>query len=295
MVSSTRPSARALTNASSVRHSSTAATRLAAVVAAVLGLCLGIDLGTGNGVAFVLSSGLVQQTLGRLTAAPAMGRLRPTATVRHAEPFDPFGWKGKFKDTLQGFMDGMAEEEPSKLEEAMIVEIFDKFDSDKDGILDLDEFNTLQTATEGEEAVYTQDQLKQLLLAVNPDMEAPEEGMPFADYRNLYVKRRLRDAYITDVTRDHMKIFGPGGGNAAAKAAELEAQAAAGLTVGSAVTIEGLAGAVELNGKEGQLVSPVQSEAAMVAEGRVIVQLSDGERVALKPANVKAKVAPAVD
>lgn len=184
-------------------------------------------------------------------------------------------------------MDGMgSDEQPSKLEEQMIKEIFEKFDEDKDGILNLKEFNTLQVATEGEEAVYNQEQLEQLLLAVNPDMKEPERGMPFADYRALYAEGRLRRAYGTDVTRDHVKIFGPGGGVAAAAAvAESESEV---LAAGTSVTIQGLQGAKELNGQTGEIVAPVESEAEMVAEGRVIVQLADGERLALRPANVQA-------
>merc|ERR1719499_110143 len=142
----------------------------------------------------------------------------------------------------------------------MMYEIFQKFDLDKDGFLNIDEFNTLQVATEGEEAVYNLEQLTALLLQVNPDLEEPKRGMPYEDYRRLYVERRLRDAYSTDVTRDHLKIFGPGGGQAAAAvAAAAKAEAAKagaakaegggedGLAEGAAVRIEGLSGAVELN------------------------------------------------
>ncbi|CAE7880001.1 pab1 [Symbiodinium microadriaticum] len=70
--------------------------------------------------------------------------------------------------------------------------IFEKFDTDKDGILNLKEFNELQVSTEGGEAMYNSDQLKQLLIAVNPDVKAPEKGMPFSDYRRLYLEGGLR-------------------------------------------------------------------------------------------------------
>ncbi|CAE7238809.1 unnamed protein product, partial [Symbiodinium necroappetens] len=74
--------------------------------------------------------------------------------------------------------------------------IFEKFDTDKDGILNLkawsQEFNELQVSTEGGEAMYNSDQLKQLLIAVNPDVKAPEKGMPFSDYRRLYLEGGLR-------------------------------------------------------------------------------------------------------
>merc|ERR1719499_1086678 len=145
----------------------------------------------------------------------------------------------------------------------MMYEIFQKFDLDKDGFLNIDEFNTLQVATEGEEATYNLEQLTALLLQVNPDLEDPKKGMPYEDYRRLYVERRLRDAYSTDVTRDHLKIFGPGGGQAAAAVAAAAKQAGkeaeGDLAEGAVVRIEGLSGAVELNGREGHIVAPVDS------------------------------------
>mmetsp|Transcript_97351 Transcript_97351/g.208886 ORF Transcript_97351/g.208886 Transcript_97351/m.208886 type:complete len:261 (-) Transcript_97351:58-840(-) len=211
-------------------------------------------------------------------------RAAPCRTACRAEPeaFDPFGWKGKLKDTVEGLMNNMEDEQvPSQQEEAMMIEIFQKYDADKDGILKLEEFNTLQTATEGADAVYNLEQLQSLLVSVNPDIEQPERGMPFADFRRLYVDRRLRQTYSTDVMRDHLKIFGPGYGAAAQAPAE-------GLAAGTAVKIQGLSGAVELNGQGGHVVVPVESEKDMVQEGRVIVKLGDGERVALKPANVVA-------
>eukprot|EP00435_Cladocopium_sp_Y103_P012159 s1574_g3.t1 len=74
----------------------------------------------------------------------------------------------------------------------LLGQIFEKFDLDRDGVLNLKEFNELQMTTEGSEALYNADQLKSLLLAVNPDMEKPELGMPFADYRRLYLEGRMR-------------------------------------------------------------------------------------------------------
>jgi len=214
-------------------------------------------------------------------ARSVAGSARHGPTARRAEAsFDPFGWKGALKDTVEGLMDGMqGDDPPSKFEEAMIVEIFQKFDLDKDGVLDLEEFNTLQVTTEGPEAVYDLDQLKQLLEAVDSDHPEPEKGMPFAVYRRLYAEGRLRRAYNTDVQRDYEKIFGQGGGAAAASSA---------LQEGAQVVVDGLAGAVELNGQTGEIVAPLDSEVEMVKEGRVIVKLADGERVALRIANVKA-------
>merc|ERR1719270_2885313 len=75
--------------------------------------------------------------------------------------------------------------------ENLINEIFSKFDVDKDGFLNLDEFNALQTATEGTEAAYDAAALEELLLAVDPDLEDREKGMPFKMYRRLYVDRIL--------------------------------------------------------------------------------------------------------
>jgi len=126
--------------------------------------------------------------------------------------------------------------------------------------------------------------------------------MPFVEYRRLYADRRLKEAYGTDVTRDHVKVFGVAGGQAAERAeaalkkqAEEAAQKAATMAVGSAVTIQGLSGAKELNGQKGHIADPQEAEADMVAEGRVIVLLADGDRVALKPANIQVAESKVVD
>mmetsp|Transcript_118574 Transcript_118574/g.377977 ORF Transcript_118574/g.377977 Transcript_118574/m.377977 type:complete len:291 (-) Transcript_118574:193-1065(-) len=235
--------------------------------------------------ASAFSAGASQSSIGQHLSA------RQLRTPMRAEAFDPFGWKNSLKDTFGGLLGGFSDEAPSKIEEQMIFEIFQKFDSDGDGILNLEEFNSLQVSTEGEDAVYNADQLKSLLVAVNPDIGKPELGMPFSDYRRLYAEGRLRQAYSTDARRDHAKIFGEEGFAKAAAVVEALAKAAAvaqGLSEGAEVTIEGLGGAVELNGQSGKIVVPVEAEANLVAEGRLIVQLAGtSERIALKPANLR--------
>lgn len=259
------------------------------------GLCLG-----------VVTLGLVQELTFSLyrTSAWAVGQvasnggLRGSHMVRRAEAFDPFGLKGALKDTVEGLMDGLSgDEEPSQEEEQMVVEIFEKFDLDRDGVLNLKEFNELQMTTEGSEALYNADQLKSLLLAVNPDMEKPELGMPFADYRRLYLEGRMRRAYSTDLRKDYQKIFGADHKPVVTAEPVVDTVAAAPeeppvvkrFPAGSKVTIKGLTGAVELNGQEGEVVPPSPQEAELAAEGRVIVLLSDGDRVALRADNVRLK------
>eukprot|EP00971_Amphidinium_carterae_P234502 4653307-Amphidinium_carterae.1 len=177
---------------------------------------------------------------------------RSSLCTRRAESFDPLGIKGSLKDTLAGLQDALGadgpDEEPSEEEEKMMKSIFGKFDTDADGILNLDEFNALQMASEGPECVYNKDQLTDLLLAVNGDIPSPEKGMPFAEYRKLYVSPRLRRTYNTDVHRDYEKIF-PGG-----------KEKSGGMTVGSKVSIDGLKSAADLNGQEGLVVAPVEAE-----------------------------------
>jgi len=95
-----------------------------------------------------------------------------------------------------------------ELREELINEIFAKFDVDKDGFLSLDEFNALQTATEGTESTFDAAQLEELLLAVDPDLKDKEKGMPFEMYHRLYTDGTLSQKYNTDVIRDHGKIFG---------------------------------------------------------------------------------------
>lgn len=225
---------------------------------------------------------------------------RVSRTTLNAEAFDPFGWKGSLKDTAEGLMDALqgSDEEPTREEEQMVNEIFGKYDLDKDGVLNLEEFNTLQVTTEGQDATYDKEQLKQLLVAVNPDIQDPYKGMTFSDYRRLYLKGSLRRAYNTDVSKDYNKIFGRSEveGNAA-DFASFYARAAtgeeAGLGFGVMVSIEGLKGAQELNGQTAEIVAPLENEQELVGEGRCVVKLSDGERVALKPANVKRVVVSA--
>jgi len=144
--------------------------------------------------------------------------------------------------------------------------------------LNLEEFNTLQTDTEGMDAVYNMQQLKELLQAVNPDIMVPDKGMPFADYRALYLDGRLRRAYSTDIHTDYKKLFGD---KAVVVVNDEE------FPLGSRVSIQGLKGAAELNGQQGDVVEPASTEMDVVAEGRVIVRLSDGERIALKSANLE--------
>lgn len=249
--------------------------RTAVTLASAAALCYAC--GNRSGAAFA----------GQAQRSQALRGVATSQIRRRAEnPFDPFGLTGAVKDAMTG---DQPNEVPSENDERMMKEIFDKFDLDKDQVLNLEEFNALQLTTEGDEAVYTLDQLKDLLNAVNPKIEAPEKGMPFADYRSLYVDRRLRQTYGTDIVRDHLKVFGPGGGGAAPaaeKTVEVKAAATDILPLGSKVRVEGLKGAAELNGMDGEVVAPAADEAELAAEGRVIVRLKTNERIALRPANL---------
>jgi len=83
--------------------------------------------------------------------------------------------KQAFKGSLESMLDGGGSDEPpSQLEEEMMLEIFEKYDVDRDGILSLDEFNTLQKATEGDGSVYTKDQ--QLGAAEDCELGHPGAG-----------------------------------------------------------------------------------------------------------------------
>lgn len=275
--------------------------RCSVVLAALLGAVLGLSMRLGSLQAFVGCLLAVPRGAPHLRSASphlAAHSSSPSLVSRQAEadPFDPFGWKGALKEGVLGIKDALKDEQPSEVEEKMISEIFDKFDVDKDKVLNLEEFNKLQVATEGEEACYNLDQLKQLLVAVNPDIEQPERGMPFEDYRRLYVERRLRELYETDVARDHIKVFGAGAQPVASTPApSSSSDSNSDLAEGRAVIVEGLSGAVELNGQVGKIVSASETEQEMIAEGRVIVLLDNGERLALKPANVKPKPSVSVE
>merc|ERR1740121_874408 len=102
----------------------------------------------------------------------------------------------------------LEEQAMRELEDELIAEIFTKFDTDKDGVLSLDEFNSLQCATEGPDAAFTSEQLTSLLLAITPELQEPGRGMPFEEFYRLYSDEELAEQYGTDVVRDHGKIFG---------------------------------------------------------------------------------------
>jgi len=282
------PSVHTAASHSAVRTPAQRSRRIPAVAA----LCAGLAA-----AAAVAREAFAGAALRAATGSPVPAR----RTALKAEAFDPFGIKEAFKGAMGGVLDGSGTDEPpSRLEEEMMLEIFEKYDEDRDGILKLDEFNALQRATEGEDAVYNQDQLTDLLRSVNSGIKEPEKGMPFVDYRRLYAESRLKKAYGTDVTRDHVKVFGVAGGQAADRAQaalkkEAEEAAKAGPAVGSAVVIQGLSGAKELNGQTAHVVAPTEAEADMVAEGRLILELADGERVALKPTNVKVAETKSID
>ncbi|CAK0878897.1 unnamed protein product, partial [Prorocentrum cordatum] len=102
----------------------------------------------------------------------------------------------------------LEEQAMRELEDELIAEIFTKFDTDKDGVLSLDEFNSLQRTTEGPDAEFTSEQLASLLLAISPELLEPGRGMPFKEFYRLYSDQKLAEQYGTDVVRDHGKIFG---------------------------------------------------------------------------------------
>eukprot|EP00930_Biecheleria_cincta_P006278 TRINITY_DN107266_c0_g1_i1.p1 TRINITY_DN107266_c0_g1~~TRINITY_DN107266_c0_g1_i1.p1 ORF type:complete len:301 (+),score=73.41 TRINITY_DN107266_c0_g1_i1:56-904(+) len=265
--------------------------------AAVLRPVSAVRLVTLLGAGALTFNILQEQCFAAFPHGPTRMPQRVSRITLQAEAFDPFGWKGQLKNTAEGLMDALqgTDEEPTREEEQMVNEIFGKYDLDKDGVLNLEEFNTLQVTTEGQDATYDKEQLKQLLVAVNPDIQNPYGGMPFSDYRRLYLKGSLRRAYNTDVNKDYKKIFGRSEveGNPADFASFYARSATgeeAGLGYGVKVTIEGLNGAKELNGQTAEIVAPLENEQELVGEGRVVVKLSDGERVALKPANVKRQV-----
>eukprot|EP00933_Yihiella_yeosuensis_P045575 TRINITY_DN4097_c3_g1_i1.p1 TRINITY_DN4097_c3_g1~~TRINITY_DN4097_c3_g1_i1.p1 ORF type:complete len:295 (-),score=80.32 TRINITY_DN4097_c3_g1_i1:154-1038(-) len=229
-----------------------------------------------------------------LAAGVSKGFAQRSRTTLRAEDFDPFGWKGQMKDTVEGLMTSLQgdDEPPSRLEEQMIAQIFEQFDLDKDGTLNLEEFNALQKKTEGDDATYDSDQLVELLRAVSPGMASPEKGMPFAEYRSLYAEGKLRRAYNTNVQKDYEKIFGK---ERLASITSAGSSTDKELRSGAKVVIEGLQGNKDLNGLEGTVSAPLETEAELVAEGRLVVTLPDGDRVALKPANVKPVVSTPVD
>jgi len=110
----------------------------------------------------------------------------------------------KFHAVTRSMLNVMRKKTIKKGTEGMIKEMFDKFDVDADGLLNLDEYNALQLVTEGHEATYSAAQLEELVRSLNPGCEDPARGLPFEEFRFIYA-----EAYPEALEKDHAKIFGP--------------------------------------------------------------------------------------
>lgn len=84
-------------------------------------------------------------------------------------------------------------------------EIFDKFDRDEDGCLNLSEFNALQAETGGPQL--DPSQLESFVLEVNPNVKDCSRGLPLKSFSRLYLDTHFAEMYGTDVLSDHRKIF----------------------------------------------------------------------------------------
>lgn len=92
--------------------------------------------------------------------------------------------------------------------DAMVEEIFDAFDSDKDGWLLHEEFNTIQKATEGDEGIYDPDQFHELLEMVAPNRE--KDGLNLKILKGMYLNKNDADEFQTELPGDYSKLLKEG-------------------------------------------------------------------------------------
>merc|ERR1719238_874304 len=92
--------------------------------------------------------------------------------------------------------------------ESMVKEIFDTYDSDKDGWLANDEFNRIQEATEGAAGVYNPGQFNQLLDMVDPHRE--KEGLSMNILQGMYLNPQDSDEFRTELPGDYYALLTQG-------------------------------------------------------------------------------------
>jgi len=109
-----------------------------------------------------------------------------------------------FYEVTRSMINAIRRKTIKKGTEGMIKEMFDKFDVDADGLLNLDEYNALQLVTEGDEATFNAAQLEELVLSLDPACKEPAKGLPFEEFRFIYV-----EAYPEALETDYAKVFGP--------------------------------------------------------------------------------------
>merc|ERR1719331_2321022 len=86
----------------------------------------------------------------------------------------------------------------------MVREIFRKYDANRDGMLELNEFNNLQTDTEGEAAVHTRDQFIALIQEADPGRK--QEGIRFKLFHDLYLEPDISAKFETVLPADYQRL-----------------------------------------------------------------------------------------
>merc|ERR1719331_3189821 len=86
----------------------------------------------------------------------------------------------------------------------MVREIFRKYDANRDGMLELNEFNALQKDTEGEAAMHTREQFLALIQEADPGRK--QEGIRFKLFHDLYLEPDVSAKFETVLPADYQRL-----------------------------------------------------------------------------------------
>lgn len=92
--------------------------------------------------------------------------------------------------------------------DAMVQEIFDAHDTDKDGVLHLSEFNKLQEVTEGTAGIYNAEQFADFLSQADPNGE--QDALSFDILKSMYLDSDYSAEFQTELPGDYERLLKAG-------------------------------------------------------------------------------------
>jgi len=92
--------------------------------------------------------------------------------------------------------------------EEMVREIFSTYDKDRNGMINLKEFNALQRDTEGEAAVHTTEQFHQLIQEADPGRST--DVIRFKTFHDLYLEPAVSSKFETVLPADYQRLVDGG-------------------------------------------------------------------------------------
>lgn len=88
--------------------------------------------------------------------------------------------------------------------EEMVREIFQHYDANRDGVLELSEFNSLQKDTEGQTAIHTREQFVALIQEADPGRK--QEAIRFKLFHDLYLEPDISAKFETVLPADYQRL-----------------------------------------------------------------------------------------